>query len=304
MQRVSVEDSVKQLNQSADYYAKLRPVQEDVLRTFQKVFECQTRLADGFAGKQLWLPELNGSSFAQGVSWLAGQDIREHGSLLHESARQLLPVMVEAFPLGDTFEGLARTFDSKDGMLGNSVSALLAGDLNTVRTQAEALAMDSGLFAFILRSIAAPVMMALAANGAEMLQGQPWRQGYCPVCGSAPSIAYLSKRDNIDLDSLVGGGGKKFLHCSLCSHVWRFPRDLCPSCGTNEPHQREILHVEGVRYERAEFCHQCKGYMLTIDFREVAQEPNLLLAPVALMHLDAIAQQKGGKPIYEAPWNR
>lgn len=304
MQRVSVEESVRMLHKSADYYAQVRPVQESVLRSFQKVFECQTRLAHSFAGRTLSLPELNAASYAQGVSWLAGYDVRAFGPLFNESAGQLLPVMLEAFPYGESIRILAGALDTKGGMLGEAVTALLTNDLHRLNQYAESLSSDPGLFAFFLRSISTPVMMAMARNGAAFLRELSWQQGYCPVCGSAPSIGYLSKNENVDLEALVGGGGKKYLHCSLCSHTWRFPRDVCPSCGTNEPHQREILFVAGTKYERAELCQQCKGYVLTIDFREVELEPDLMLAPVALMHLDAVAQQKGGKPVYEAPWNR
>ncbi len=304
MQRVSVDASVRMLHQSADYYAKMRPVQEGVLRSFQKVFEKQRLLADQFSRKKMSLPELNAKSYAQGVSWLADFDVRELGPLFADSAGQLLPVMVEAFPYGATFQSLISPLKGPDSQLRDAVAELFFNDLKSLSERAKALSLDPGVLAFVLRIITAPVMNALACNGLELLKDLSWKQGYCPVCGSAPSIGFLSRKEDIDLESLVGGGGKKYLHCSLCSHVWRFPRDLCPSCGTNEPHQREILFVEGVRYERAELCQQCKGYLLTIDFREVDMQPDLLLAPVALMHLDVVAQQKGGKPIYEAPWNR
>ncbi len=304
MQRFSVEESVRTLHQSADHYAKMRPVQESVLRSFQKVFEKQTLLADHFSNMSFSLPGLQSESFVQGVSWLASYNVRELGPLFLDSAREMLPVMVEAFPYGETFEGLLRALDTQSNLLGDAVAELLANDLKSVGKRAESLSTDPGLFAFVLRTITAPVMNALARSGAGLFKELSWRQGYCPVCGSAPSIGFLSKKEDVDLESLVGGGGKKYLHCSLCSHVWRFPRDLCPSCGSNDAQQREILFVEGARFERAEFCHQCKGYLLTVDFREVEMEPNLLLAPVALMHLDVVAQQKGGKPVYEAPWNR
>lgn len=304
MQRVSVEDAVNTLHKSADYYAKIRPVQEDLLRSFQKVFEAQTRLAERFSGCAIDLPDVDASSFVQGVSWLAEYDIRTLGALLNESADVMLPVMVEAFPFGESIEWLMRSLDTTGGLLGESVAALLANDLESLKQHAERLSCDPGMFAYLLRTITAPVMTALARNGTELLQNLSWSQGYCPVCGSAPSIGFLSKKENVDLESLVGGGGKKYLHCSLCTHVWHFRRDMCPSCGTTEAHQREVLFVEGARHERAELCGVCKGYLLVVDYREVDLEPNLLLAPVALMHLDVVAQQKGGKPVYEAPWNR
>ena len=64
-----------------------------------------------------------------------------------------------------------------------------------------------------------------------------------------------------------------------------------------DPDDFEIIFVEGREHERIEACHQCKKYIPGIDLRNLANEVVLEVAGFGLMHLDAIAQEKGFLPI-------
>ena len=103
-------------------------------------------------------------------------------------------------------------------------------------------------------------------RGSRNVEGT-WRQGYCPVCGSGPSIAYLDRPVFDEKNAfLAGGGGKKHLHCSLCGTDWTFRRGACPFCGEEGAGVMEILKEAGNALgERLDWCTRCKTYCPTVD---------------------------------------
>ena len=137
----------------------------------------------------------------------------------------------------------------------------------------------------------------------KSLTGLTWDKGYCPVCGSSPSISQLAPADATNSEYLVGGGGKKYLHCSLCGHDWHYKRSACAACGNEDSETREILYTVGVRHERIEACHKCGKYMLNIDMREYASLPDLDTIQMGLIHLDILAHKKRLTPISPTLWN-
>jgi FdhE protein len=106
-----------------------------------------------------------------------------------------------------------------------------------------------------------------------------------------------------DLDQLVGGGGKKFLHCSLCGHDWRFMRNTCPACGNDENESREVFYTDNAKFERIEACHKCGKYCLNVDMRECEPLPDLDTIQIGLIHLDIFARENGLEPISPTLWN-
>lgn len=303
MQQISVETQLKNLDRFADILCETRPAQEDILRSFQSLFRQRLRMVETLSARDARLPDFDPARFAQGISWLAEAPLDDLAPLLGESAKGMLPALTEAFPSGRVFAALEPLFLDEDYNLPGACRHLLDGNLPALNSLAEEAGLPPALYRFALETVLGPVAALLEQRVAGLLEDKDWTQGYCPVCGQAPSIGYLARREKIDLESLVGGGGQKYLHCSLCSHVWRYRRDACPGCGTTEPKSREVLHATDSPQERVELCTKCKGYHLTLDFREYEHDPDLLIAPVALMHLDIIAKDKGALPLYLAPWN-
>ena len=132
-----------------------------------------------------------------------------------------------------------------------------------------------------------------------------WRQGYCPVCGSGPSIAYLDRPVFDEKNAfLAGGGGKKHLHCSLCGTDWTFRRGACPFCGEEGAGVMEILKEAGNALgERLDWCTRCKTYCPTVDLRERDTAPDLDALALGMLHMDMVAAQKGLQPLHPAFWN-
>ena len=57
--------------------------------------------------------------------------------------------------------------------------------------------------------------------------------------------------------------------------------------------------MEDRRHERIEACHKCKRYLIGMDMRAQVEETSTEVAEIGLMHLDAIAQEKGFLPFVQ-----
>ncbi|WP_147820769.1 formate dehydrogenase accessory protein FdhE [Salidesulfovibrio onnuriiensis] len=238
----------------------------------------------------------------EGVHVMAGEGCDRLKESLLASSRELLPLLRKLIP-DDSWPGKGKaTFDRET--LARLVEARLDGDLKQFENTSEKMdgTPPSVLFT-IVDAIAGPVLAALAGRLDESFSRGRWNQGTCPFCGSLPSIGFLSRRDPNDLEHLVGGGGKKHLHCSLCSLEWEYRRDTCPACGNTDQKTREIFFVDGAKHERIEACHQCGTYGLCIDLRECELVPQLDAAQMGLMHLDMIAQERSLTPMAPTTWN-
>ena len=122
------------------------------------------------------------------------------------------------------------------------------------------------------------------------LDPETWLKGYCPICGSLPSLSLL--REEI---------GKRYLLCSFCGYQWRIDRLICPFCNNKEQDSLGYLYGEGEEAYRIDLCEKCHQYLKTIDLRKV-EEPDLCLEDIATLHLDILASQKGYKRPVPNPW--
>lgn len=143
----------------------------------------------------------------------------------------------------------------------------------------------------------------MAGSLGELFTRENWTHGHCPICGSTPSIALLAPADAENSEYLVGGGGRKYLHCSLCGNDWHYARTACAACGNDDSETREIFHQDGMKYERVEACHKCGKYMLTVDLREYAEPPHPDAIQMGLIHLDVLARQRQLVPVSPTLWN-
>jgi FdhE protein len=111
-----------------------------------------------------------------------------------------------------------------------------------------------------------------------------WRQGYCPICGGSPDLAYLEKEV-----------GARWLLCSRCDTEWLFQRLECPYCGNQDQKTLSFFTDEKEQY-RLYVCEQCKCYLKAIDLRKAEAEILLPLERFYTMHLDSQAREYGYYP--------
>lgn len=156
---------------------------------------------------------------------------------------------------------------------------------------AEAVGLDQKVFTFLIYQSKKPSIEEGVEILKKELEVESWSKGYCPLCGSLPSLALLR-----------GEGGKRYLRCSYCGFEWRVDRLFCPFCGNRDQGTLQYFFGEGEETFRMDTCEKCHQYLKTIDTR-VMEMIDLELEDIATLHLDLLASQKGYRRPVPHPWN-
>jgi len=168
----------------------------------------------------------------------------------------------------------------------------LVGILTSRQDELESLTKRLGVtregLTFAVSQIARPLIEKRAEDLAPLVRDLRWPKGYCPICGSPPGLSLLRGKE-----------GQRWLRCSFCAHEWRFARLVCPLCEHEGPKQLELYFVAGSEHDRAEVCHACKRYLLSVDLRQRVHEFIPDVAEIGLFHLDMLVQEKGFRPASE-----
>ena len=242
--------------------------------------------------------------FAAGETLLAPGDMATLIPGFLRAAESLLPGMAAIFP------ALARETAVLSQGLAQSprlAGVLLAGFFDEAAEDLTTLAAEIGLrpetLLFLTREIVATVLRAEAPGLAALADDALWRKDHCPVCGSAPDLGLLKEQAEPS-EFLVAKAGRLILHCSLCGHLWRFRRLVCPSCGEGEHEKLDLLMPAGRERERIHTCATCRRYLVVTNRVDSDAAFDADAAPAALAHLDAAAQERGFTPICATPWNQ
>lgn len=191
------------------------------------------------------------------------------------------------------------------------VRAVAADDHAALARLAEENGVEAPALEFVGQFVAGAVLRGLAAQAAPEGAAAPWdagglwREGCCPVCGALPTLGWLDKPAVDEKNAyLVGGGGKKHLHCGLCGANWPFRRGACPACGAEGNDVMELLRESGPAHgERLDWCTKCKGYCPTVDLRERDTVPDPDALALGMLHLDMVASRKKLHPLRPSFWN-
>ena len=155
-------------------------------------------------------------------------------------------------------------------------------DLAGIHDLSAELSMDVSILLFFLHHSTWPSVARQAAMITEASQIDPnWDQGYCPVCGSPPGLAFLAEN------------GGRVLVCEFCRHQWPFKRILCPFCGNADPDSITYFFTEGDPTYRVYTCDSCKKYIKTVDTRRMSRPFYPPLESIVTTHLDIKAQELG-----------
>lgn len=148
----------------------------------------------------------------------------------------------------------------------------------------ETAGLEVSSLLFLARSCLRPSLDLVAQ---KLLSNLPvpdtWQKGYCPVCGSLPSLLLLE------------GDGERHGCCSWCSSKWRLHRLMCPYCENRYHESLGYLYAEEDSHRRVHYCRICKYYFKLIDVREFMEIPFLPLEEWTSLHLDLLAQEDGWK---------
>jgi FdhE protein len=108
-----------------------------------------------------------------------------------------------------------------------------------------------------------------------------WLRGYCPVCGSLPSLLLLE------------GEGERMACCSWCGAQWPLLRFQCPNCDNRDHSTLGYLYIEAEPHYHIQYCQACSTYFKQIDGRERLYPPFPPLEELITLHLDLLAQRAG-----------
>jgi FdhE protein len=173
------------------------------------------------------------------------------------------------------------------------LATVLAGKSDEIHLRADSLGLDAGLTTAVLGLVLFPTLTQLSAALAPLRQGISWPHGYCPTCGSWPLLGEYRGLEQT-----------RFLRCGLCAAEWEFPRLLCAFCGERDHRRLGYFSVEGeeLRY-RATTCETCHGYVKMTATLGPLSPPALLVADVAMVHMDLAAADRGytSPPVFAAP---
>ena len=159
-----------------------------------------------------------------------------------------------------------------------------------IEQMADESGVDKKVFSFLIQSSAKPSIEAGMEQLRSELDPETWLKGYCPMCGSLPSLSLLKEQT-----------GKRYLLCSYCGYQWRIERLFCPFCNNKEHESLQYFCGENEEAYRIDLCDKCHRYIKTIDFRIIG-ESDPSLEDLATPHLDILATQKGYKRPVPNPW--
>jgi FdhE protein len=227
-------------------------------------------------------PEHAAAKLAGGVPLLRGENVPLDDRLL----RRRWADVCAAVGRHRTGDGAANLGDAvKRGRLrvDELAAAVLAGRPEEVHARADALGLDAGLAATVLRFALFPLLVPISAAFAPLRTGAAWGRGWCPTCGSWPLLGEFRGLEQI-----------RWLRCGLCAADWEFPRLACPFCDNRDHNQLGYLHVEGEEdRRRAAACEACGGYVKMLATLGPLSSLQLLVADVATMYLDLAAAERG-----------
>ncbi len=150
-----------------------------------------------------------------------------------------------------------------------------------VRREGEEAGLDGPLLAFVLNQALRPFLRKLAQGLVRSVDEAMWYRPMCPICGGRPDFSALAKST----------GGRRLL-CSRCDTEWAFWRGTCPFCEGDGSDTLEYSVSDDQVY-RLYTCKRCRGYLKTIDLRQVEGERLLTVERILTMGMDLAAREAG-----------
>jgi FdhE protein len=266
------------------------PAFANVVKAFKELLVQRTSLkAEMALPAHAFKPDL--VHFSQGVSvWLQGSLIFSE-DYLRKAVDRLFPAMEKGFPKIAPDLNILKTAFTRFAPE-RIIEAMLKGREDFVTETASGLNMSPELLQFVTLQLMKPYIEKLSEATAPLIAHLEWHRGNCPVCGAYPELSYLSTE-----------AGQRWLRCPVCAHSWRYIRTRCPACENDDQNRMEMLFFEDMPQERAELCHQCKRYIVSLDLRKCPQPVVFETATLGMIYLDVISQEKGYVPMAASAWN-
>lgn len=306
MQKQSAEQTLQDIS-------RRRPALSSLLTAFSPILQKQDELGERYTSElSSVVLKTDTERMQQGVPLFADTDVPDCSSQFATCAQELIGPLSGIPLLKDKAEQLASLFanlsheDQKH--IVEAVSSNNPTLIDSFAEEKNVAPLETTLYGTFVVQV---ILRALVQNSFGSLSEMPWdtnniwQQGYCPVCGSYPTIAWFDRAKVDERNTyLLPGGSRKHLHCGVCGADWRFLRLSCPMCGISKSKQIEILSEENDKFgEALDWCSQCESYCPTIDIRDRIAMPHLEAQAIGMLHLELIAFEKKLHPLRSSFWN-
>jgi len=282
-----------QIRKQLEALQKEAPHLSTVIEALQDLFVAQAELKARIPETDFADLAIDQVSYAQGSPILAKTDFSLEVSLFRDAVGSILEAMKKGFPkVAHQLDAIQSGLLREDAVSQEILTALTSGNSTAMDEAAEKLDVDRQILDMAVTQILKPFAQKRSESLPPLPENLQWSKGYCPACGSWPELSFLEGRE-----------GFRWLRCSFCGYEWKFLRIQCPFCETDDQSCIEIIFPEDKPYHRAELCSKCKKYIVGMDFRDLAFALPRSIAPLALVHLDVLAQERQYEPAAACLWN-
>jgi FdhE protein len=281
---------LKNIRERVQQLKKKRPGYGEILDFYQKVKEAQAQAKaslkiDLIKLKKEWKELLA----KEGFSLIQKEDFPLDVEASAKLFQTLYQIGKDANPhMAEQVKKIKETIDNKKIDLKKLLKEGVKG--KKIDQVPNEFGLDKKVFLFQIENSLRPSIEVGMEQLRSELDPETWLKGYCPVCGSLPSLSLLR-----------GEEGKRYLICSYCGYQWRIDRIFCPFCNNQEQGSLQYFCGEGEEAYRIDLCDKCRQYIKTIDYRNL-EESDPFLEDLATLHLDILASQKGYKRPVPNPW--
>lgn len=283
-----------------------RPALASVLSVMIPIYEARSTVLAGLVPHVLPVPALaspGSDRLGNGVPLLADADMSWVNVPFEIAARGIFPELARLESLTTPVVTYLQALEAGVLIPAEIAAACLSSDAKGIERIGSATGVSASILVFLTHQVLGLVLQAACVVSKPHVEQIQWKEGYCPVCGSFPSVGCLGRPDPDQSEFAKGGGGHKYLHCSLCGYDWRFRRGTCPGCSNEEPGAIEYMRSPQATWERIELCRKCNTYVGNVDLRETSENPNLDAAALGMMYLDMVAAKEGLHPLAPSFWN-
>ncbi len=272
------------LSDDLDLLRRERPHARSFIDPFVGLLLARSELVESLAGREPYAPAapVDPARLGQGAPLEPRDAFPLDPEALKRTIAVLQPVLTAGFREVRTdliHIGLAAHRDADFSMA--MAAGMLTDKWDALMQGARQLAVEPKTLGFWCIQMLTPLALARGRLLAGRVAGAAWNRGYCPVCGSWPSLAR------------VRGAGRD-LTCSFCGVTWRFERRECPYCEAPGP-AGPVFGVPGFEAERVGVCRRCNHYLAELDGNAFA-DLNPEVAALVVAPLELLARQHGHTP--------
>lgn len=281
-------EHIDALHRSIRWFQENRPIYSEMLTFFGGLFEAQFRACDTVSIERLAVSDDVVQARKETKFPLIG--ISEF-SVDVENARTLTAAIIDlARHSTDRLQEGAAFIE--EGLRAGRLTHEMLFDMALQRLDEDHMPEgDPGLFLFFGYHSILPSILAcrkIAMN--HLADDEPWRTGYCPVCGGMPAL------------SILDTNGERSYSCSFCRNRWVVPRLFCAYCSNTSGEELEYFESEEEPEYRIDSCLKCRRYVKTVDTRKTDRWVYPDIEMLATIHLDMKSMGDGLQPVVNNPY--